>query len=480
MKRASRKRAYLKLSAIAAAALFFAAVQSTISPQLEKVSASASGPTASFTGAPGESNCTACHTSFPANSGTGSVTITGLPANYRPGQVIPLTVKVSQSDGVLYGFQMTALDRLGRSAGTFAIPAGSPPKLQLADGFVDGILRVYIEHTIDGITPTVFGSKEWTFNWTAPAQRVGKVSFYAAGNAADSNGVPSGDYIYTTSRATLTGTATSSFDGDGRSDFAIFRPSNGAWWNVNTTDGTAQVVGFGLPGDKIAPGDYDGDGKTDRAVFRPSDGTWYLLQSTAGFATARFGQAGDLPVTGDYDGDLKTDIAVYRPSTGVWYLLQSSAGFAAAQFGTAGDRTAQGDYDGDGKTDIAVYRPSEGVWYILKSTGGYDVKQFGLSGDQPVQADYDGDGRTDVAVFRPSNSTWYLLTSTNGFGAVQFGFGTDKPVPGDYDGDGKSDVAVWRPSTGVWYVLRSSDAGYSILAFGANGDVPVPSGYIAE
>ena len=50
----------------------------------------------SHTGAPGEANCTACHTSFPVNSGTGGVTITGLPANYRPGQVVPITVTVSQ------------------------------------------------------------------------------------------------------------------------------------------------------------------------------------------------------------------------------------------------------------------------------------------------------------------------------------------------------------------------------------------------
>src|SRR6476620_7128352 len=389
MNRPMRKRAYLKLSAIAAAAVMFAAVQSSVSPEYQKVSASASGPSASYTGAPGEANCTACHTSFPVNSGTGSVNITGLPANYKAGQQIPLTVTVSQSDGVLYGFEMTALDGRGRPAGTFQLPGGSPPPLQIVDGFVGGVLRQYIEHTIDGITPTQFGSKSWTFNWTAPAQRVGKISFYAAGNAADSNGVPSGDQIYTKSRSTLSGSAISSFDGDASSDIAVFRPSTGAWWSVNSSNGGAGAVAFGFTGDKIAPGDYDGDGVTDRAVFRPSNGTWYLLQSSAGFTAVTFGTAGDIPVAGDYDGDLKTDIAVFRPSTGVWYILKSTGGFDAILFGVSTDRPAQGDFDGDGKTDIAVFRPSTGVWYVLKSTGGFDAVQFGFNRDQPIQADYD-------------------------------------------------------------------------------------------
>ena len=84
--------------------------------------------------------------------------------------------------------------------------------------------------------------------------------------------------IYTASRASAsTGTPTADFDGDGRAPISAFfarRTELGMFWKAART--YFRVQPFGANGDKITPGDYDGDGRTDLAVFRPSTGTWWI------------------------------------------------------------------------------------------------------------------------------------------------------------------------------------------------------------
>ncbi len=270
----------------------------------------------------------------------------------------------------------------------------------------------------------------------------------------------------------------SDFDGDGKADIAVFRPSSGGWFILKSSDNSFSAVQFGQAGDRIVPGDYDGDGRTDIAVFRPTNGVWYLQMSSQGFSGLQFGQAGDVPAQGDYDGDGRTDIAVFRPSTGTWFLLQSSAGFAALQFGINSDKPVPGDYDGDGRTDIAVYRPSAGAWFILQSSAGFTAAQFGIESDKVVPQDYDGDGKTDIAVFRPSIGSWYIFGSQIGVIGVSFGANGDIPAAADYDGDGKADITVYRPEDNAWYRLNSSNNSFNAIPFGARFDDPIASGYV--
>jgi hypothetical protein len=270
------------------------------------------------------------------------------------------------------------------------------------------------------------------------------------------------------------------FDGDGKTDIGIFRPSAGEWWLNRSSTAHTVAAQFGLSTDKVVSGDYTGDGKTDIAFWRPASGEWFILRSEDGsFFSFPFGVAGDIPTPADFDGDGKADAAVFRPATGTWYVNKSTGGTLITNFGIATDVPVAADYDGDGKSDIAIYRPAVGQWWIQRSSNSSVYAfTFGTATDKPVAGDYTGDGKADVAVFRPSSGEWFILRSeNNSFYSVPFGTAGDYAVPGDYDGDGRFDTAIFRPSSNTWYIQRTS-AGTAIVTFGASGDLPVPTAFL--
>ena len=266
------------------------------------------------------------------------------------------------------------------------------------------------------------------------------------------------------------------YDGDGKDDICVFRRTAtiGAdtyFYLIKSSDGTFQAVRWGVVGpvldgtvtDIPIPRDYDGDGRTDMAVFRPGAAAgqrayWYYRSTRNGFAQVSipWGTTGDgsftfdIPVPGDYDGDGKCDVAVYRfgmVPTNNFIVLKSSDGTAQfAQWGNfQTDWIVPGDYDGDGKCDFAIARrmaaPTDPlIWWIRRSSDGATfVKNWGLSGtngDVPVQGDYDGDARTDIAIYRRGASTglqsyFWVVNSLSGNGtATPFGLGSvDQGTP---------------------------------------------------
>ncbi|MET0753235.1 MAG: VCBS repeat-containing protein [Pyrinomonadaceae bacterium] len=164
---------------------------------------------------------------------------------------------------------------------------------------------------------------------------------------------------------------TGDYDGDLAGDFGIVRngATNRQWFILNTNFGNGFVFGcptttpfcgnpitFGANTDRIVSGDFDGDLRSDIAVWRPTDGTWQFLRSgntTVGNAPGTvngfaWGLTGDIPQPADYDGDKRTDFAVFRPSTGVWYISNSNNGayntFSSPTWGSATDQPATSPY----------------------------------------------------------------------------------------------------------------------------------------
>ncbi len=273
------------------------------------------------------------------------------------------------------------------------------------------------------------------------------------------------------------------FDGDRKSDLAVFRPP---YWHLITSSagfpytGNVHLLTGAAAGDIPTPGDYDGDGVTDISYYHPADGTWTIVTSSSGFnyATALHVNIGavstDIPVPGDYDGDGKTDIAVFRPGDGYLHIATAAAGFpygANLHYSTGAvstDIPVPGDYDGDGITDFAIYRPGDGYLHIMTAAAGFPyagnmhINTGAVSTDIPVPGDYDGDGITDFAIYRPGDGYFHIFHAAAGFlyGADQHintgAFSTDIPLAGDFDGDGLTDFAVYRPSDGYFHIFHAA------------------------
>ena len=130
----------------------------------------------------GESqNCSSCH-SGNLNTGNGSISLTGLPSTYTPGQTYDLALTVLGTNSRGYGFQLTPKANGSTSGNLVAVSSG----MAIESGSA--------EHRGTSIA----GS--WNFQWTAPATDEGTVTFYASGLATGGSSGNDGDYVYTLSQ----------------------------------------------------------------------------------------------------------------------------------------------------------------------------------------------------------------------------------------------------------------------------------------
>jgi len=151
-----------------------------------------SAPPNARTNAPGEGNCTGCHSSFPLNSGSGSLSVSGISGAYEAGQTYELAINLDDPAASRWGFEITIIGEDGLAIGTVGNLNGHTQISTTAT-------RVYVKQTSAGTQNGVTGGVTWPVRWTAPAEGSGDATIYMAGNAADGNFSTSGDRIYATS-----------------------------------------------------------------------------------------------------------------------------------------------------------------------------------------------------------------------------------------------------------------------------------------
>lgn len=141
-------------------------------------------------GAPGEGNCTDCH-SGAVQDGTGINELGLFDSNqnpvteYTPGETY--TVGITTEAATKRGFQVSP--RIVSSN----TQAGTSTGVQFISSVQSSGGQQYINHNSTSNT----SASGWLFNWTAPSTDVGDVRFYLVTNVTNNNSSTSGDVIRT-------------------------------------------------------------------------------------------------------------------------------------------------------------------------------------------------------------------------------------------------------------------------------------------
>ena len=133
----------------------------------EIILAFAGGPPTGATGSVifNQASCAqaSCHIGT-ANSGTGTFTMTGVPANYVLGQAYTVTVTLQQTGQRRWGFQLSARARSnGQSVGTLQQGIDGFSQLQTLGGIH------YVAHNASGTRAGTAGPVSFQVRWTAPS-----------------------------------------------------------------------------------------------------------------------------------------------------------------------------------------------------------------------------------------------------------------------------------------------------------------------
>ena len=325
---------------------------------------------------------------------------------------------------------------------------------------------------------------------------------------------------------------TGDFNGDGKTDFLMFAGTTIDTF-LSNGDGTFTALlsrppnnwDFGTPVTatwRPITGDFNGDGRTDFAMFAGTtidtflsngDGTFTLLLSRPPIGWD-FGTPASnwTPITGDFNGDGKTDFLMFAGTTIDTFLSNGDGSFTALlsrppngwDFGTPASNWTPitGDFNGDGKIDFVMFAGTtidtflsngDGTFTALLSRppNNWDFGTPATAAWLPIAGDFNGDGKTDFIMFAGTTIDTFL---SNGDGTFRlllsqppagWDFGTPPsnwtPITGDFNGDGNTDFLMFAGTTIDTFLANGGAADQiSSVTTGLGGTISITYQSIAK
>lgn len=233
-------------------------------------------PSLGYTGAPADhtgQNCSVCHSSFGAANTDPSGSLTVTISDYNPGVQQLIHINVQHPTASRWGFQMTIREVSDETteAGNFSNTTGATYQVVCDDGSEFGTTtlpcsinngRQFAEH-VDAPRTAAGAGYEWVVPWLPPETEVGRLHVYVAAVAANGDGTPQGDHVYTYS-STISATGACSLSTTG---FNLRTVVNGASFQMPFSSNSMVTVfgaGFQVSGLKrtVGLGDLENNNTT--------------------------------------------------------------------------------------------------------------------------------------------------------------------------------------------------------------------------
>jgi hypothetical protein len=268
----------------------------------------------------------------------------------------------------------------------------------------------------------------------------------------------------------------SDFNGDGRSDVAIYDPATGDWY-IRQDDGSAVSVAMGYDNYAYpAPGDFDNDQIVDLAVYDGALKQWHVRFSSDASTTNLIGVTTNtvIPIVMDTSyGEGLDEFWLYSGENNIWYGLVDYIYYFPLDIGVPAGNPMKGDFGGDCFDDLIIVNGKRWTVYARPWDTLYEFSIRGTG--NPIVGDFDGDGIADGGLYDSRRGVWTVRLTATAQTIKHRGHRGTQPVTGDYDGDGITDFGSYNPATSQWYFEYSSGT-TATFSFGYPGVIAIGTG----